>query len=152
VPDLLANWNDASAPGNEGLRQQIETALWRIAPEKTPKALVVEKSSPVVTNGVMTERLDMSIGTERNTMIEVGTVLPASRQSWTNDPRGSIRLFRVNDATGQEQFLGEFEVLGLPPTPEAVHAYVISGVADGNIFVCARDVNRNQLLDVRRVK
>ena len=133
------------------LLQQVELALWRIAPEKTPKALLVEKDSPLARTNVATGDLTMEFEGRRAKGIKTGNPLPRSMQIWTNDPRGVVRLYRTTPE-GEEILLGGYEVLGLPPKPEPVHAYILGVVAEGNIYACARDVNGNRLLDVRKVE
>ena len=154
VPDLLRVRKREMEARNLELTKQVDVALWRIAPEKTAKAVVVEQGTQMVVNGVTTEALELSLRGDRKTLIRAGTRAPISRQSWNSDPRGKVELYRVagKDAAGaKEVFLGEWEVMGLPPEPEDVHAYVVVGVAAGNVFICARDVNSNELLEVRRV-
>jgi hypothetical protein len=148
IPDILEmhkrEVNDAE------LLQQVELALWRIAPERTPKALIVEKDSPFARDNVAIADLIMEFEGRRGS-IKRGSALPRNLQIWTNDPRGVVRLYRTT-ADGEEIFLGGYEVLGLPPKPESVHAYITVVVAEGNIYACARDVNGNQLLDVKKVQ
>jgi len=148
IPDILEmhkrEVNDAE------LLQQVELALWRIAPERTPKALIVEKDSPLARDNVAIADLIMEFEGRRGS-IKRGNALPRNLQIWTNDPRGVVRLYRTT-ADGEEIFLGGYEVLGLPPKPESVHAYITVVVAEGNIYACARDVNGNQLLDVKKVQ
>ena len=64
-----------------------------------------------------------------------------------------MRLFRVAGIGEErkEKLLGEFEVQGLPPRPEEVHAYLMCVVAEGNIYLAARDVNSDALLEIRRL-
>ena len=133
------------------LLQQVELALWRIAPEKTPKAFLVEKDSPLWVDGVAAAELIMEFEGERRTMLKSGAALPRVNQIWTNDPRGVVRLYR-SSSDGREVFLGGYEVLGLPPKPEPVHAYILAVVAGGNIYACARDEKEDKLLGVQKVE
>jgi hypothetical protein len=133
------------------LLQQVELALWRIAPEKTPRALLVEKDSPLARSDIASADLIMEFEGKRVAGIKAGNLLPREIQIWTNDPRGVVRLYRTTP-DGDEVSLGAYEVLGLPPKPEPVHAYILAVVAEGNIYACARDVNGNRLLDVRKVE
>lgn len=154
VSDLVESRESAIAAANNDLKKQADIALWRIAPEKTAKAVIVEERTPIVVNGATTEAMDLALRGERRRLIKPGTAVPVSRQSWDSDPRGQIQLFRgakKGDESGAEILLGEFEVLGLPSPPENVHAYVVFGIADGNVFICARDVKTDELLEVRRV-
>jgi hypothetical protein len=48
--------------------------------------------------------------------------------------------------------MGGYEVLGLPGKSAPVHAYILAVVAGGNIYVCARDVKNEKLLDVQKVE
>lgn len=153
TPVLVDAWKTESEAGNEDLVQQLETALWRIAPEKTPKVLVVQEVSEWVQGGVTTHSIDMQIGKERRTLIPAGARIPYSMQCWTSDPRGPIRLYGRGVISSEvEKFVGEFEIVGLPEEPGEVHAYAVVGIADGNLFLCARDVNQRRLLEVRRVR
>jgi hypothetical protein len=149
IPDILEmQKREANDPE---LLQQVELAIWRIAPEKTPKALLVEKDSPLARTNVATADLIMEFEGRRAAGIKTGNPLPRLMQIWTSDPRGVVRLYRTS-SDGEEIFLGGYEVLDLPPKPEPVHAYILAVVAEGNIYACARDVNGNRLLDVRKVE
>src|SRR4051812_5134246 len=59
VPELLKALNDPAKSGTYTLKEQVETALWRIAPETISKPVVVEDSTPAVVDGIMTEPLDI---------------------------------------------------------------------------------------------
>jgi hypothetical protein len=87
----------------------------------------------------------------RREAIKTGSPLPRSLQIWTNDPRGIIRLYRTT-LDGKDILLGGYEVLGLPPKPEPVRAYILAVIADGHIYACARDVKEDKLLDIRKVE
>ena len=155
APDLLQCREDAIRLGNHDLKKQVDVALWRIAPEKTAKAIVVEQQTPIVANGVTTEGVDLVLRGERRNLIKPGTVVPVTRQTWDSDPRGRIQIYRrpVDEGRkGKEMLLGEFEILGLPPPPEKVHAYALIGIAAENLFICARDVTTDELLEIRRIE
>src|SRR5206468_5455404 len=67
VPELL------NALEDQAIKEQVEIALWRIAPERVGKPLVVEDSTPIIGNGVTTEPLDIMFKGERHTVIRPGT-------------------------------------------------------------------------------
>lgn len=151
IPDILEMHRMETGRGDKELVEQVELALWRIAPEKTPKVLVVETNSPAAKGELCVADIFMELEGERRRMIKEGAALPTQMQIWTNDPRGVVRLYRKSKE-GEEVFLGGYEVQGLPPKPETVRAYVLVVVAEGCIYTCARDVENDRLLDVRRVE
>ncbi len=152
VPDLLEMLKDQGLVGSSSITQQVETALWRIAPEKVGKPLVVEDSTPIVANGSTTEPLKVTFYGERKTLIPAGAAVPAVRQYWNSDPRPSLKLYRGAGAPEREEhFLGEFEVMDLPALAN-LNVSTLCVIANGQIILCARDNHRDLFLEIRRVK
>jgi hypothetical protein len=145
VPELLQALEDPANIGNNTLREQIETALWQIAPEKTSKTMVVEEATQMVVDNVTTEPLDLLFNGERNTLIRPGKAVPCVAACWNNEPRGLLTYYRGTHC------LGQFEVVGLPPPSTAVNAQVLCVIADQQIVLCARDYTRKVFLEVRRI-
>jgi hypothetical protein len=153
VPELLQAFDDPAKLGDETIKEQVEIALWNIAPETIAKPLVVEERTPMVANGVTTEALDLLFNGERNTLIPSGTPVPCVAACWSSEPRGLLRLYRgTNQAAAKDHFLGQFEVVGLPPPPAGVNAQVLCVIANQQICLCARDYNRKVFLEVRRAE
>ena len=152
VPEILKMLNDPGMVGPESITQQVQTALWRIAPEKVGKPLVVEAATPMVVNGVTIEALKLDFLGERKTLIPLGRSIPAAAQCWNSDPRAGLALYRGSDASdAADHFLGRFEVLGLPAADNP-NVSTLCVIADGQIVLCARDNNRDVFLEIRRVE
>jgi len=151
VPEILKMLNDTGMIGSTSITQQVATTLWRIAPEKVGKPLVVEQASPIVGNGVTTEDLKVTFHGERKTLLPAGRRVPAVAQYWSSDPRPRLTLYRGGGAPqGREHFLGQFEILDLPES-ENLNVSTLLVVADGQIFLCARDNQQDAFLEIRRV-
>ena len=69
-------FNDPGMSGTHSITQQVETALWRIAPEKVGKPLVVEDATPMIGNGVTTQALKVIHHGKRQTLIPPGRPVP----------------------------------------------------------------------------
>ena len=119
--------------------------IWRIAPEKVGKPLVVEASTPLIENGKTTEDVKMVLHRERKTLINAGTAVPAVRQYWNSDPRPHLTLYRG------EHLLGRFEVLDLPDS-KSLNLSTLCIIADGQILLSARDNRRKKFVEIRRVE
>src|SRR5437867_9641380 len=144
--------NDQGMIGSSPIKEQVETALWRIAQEQVGKPLVVENATPMIANGVTTEALKLIFYGERKTLIPAGTAVPAVRQYWNSDPRPRLTLYRGASAPeGMEHFLGHFEVMDLPSSAN-LNVSTLCVVANGQIILCARDNSRNLFLEIRRVE
>ena len=151
VPEILKMFSDRGMIGRDSITQQVETALWRIAPEKVGKPLVVEDATPMITNGVTAEALKLTFYGERKTLIPPGKSVPAVAQYWSSDPRPRLTLYRGGIASdGKEHFLGEFEALDLPASAN-LNVSTLCVVANGQIILCARDNTRDVFLEIRRV-
>jgi hypothetical protein len=154
VPEIVKMLNDPGMVGSSSIIPQVETALWRIAPEKVGKPLVVEDATPIITNAVTTEALKITFYGKREILIPSGKPVPAVAQYWSSDPRPGLELYRgASTPDGKEHFLGEFEVLGLPAAGAGdLNVSTLCIIADGQIILCARDNRRNQFLQIRRVE
>jgi hypothetical protein len=149
---MLKMLSDQGMVGSSSITQQVETALWRIAPEKVGKPLVVEQASPMIANGVTTEDLKLTFYGKWKTLIPAGKPVPAVAQYWSSDPRPRLTLYRGASALeGKEHFLGQFEVLDLPKS-ENLNVSTLCVVADGQIILCARDNHRDRFLEIRRME
>ena len=141
-----------SGVGSSSITQQVETALWRIAPEKVGKPLVVEDATPMIGKGVTTQALKVVYYGKRKTIIPPGRPVPALAQYWNSDPRPRLTLYR--GAGGSEEtdhFLGHFEVLVLPAS-DSLNVSTLFVLADGQLVLCARDNRRDVFLEIRRVE
>jgi hypothetical protein len=154
VPEISKMLNDPGMVGTSSITQQVQTTLWRIAPEKVGKPLVVEEATPLIRDGKTTEALKMTFYRERKTLIPSGKPVPTLAQYWNSDPRPSLKLYRGPDAPdGKDHFLGEFQVMGLPEAASAnLNVSTLCVVADGQIILCARDNHNDQFLEIRRVE
>ena len=151
VPEILKMFSDQGMLGSSSIIQQVETTLWRIAPEKVGKPLVVEEATPMISNGVTTAALKLTLFGERKTLIPPGKAVPAVAQYWNSDPRPRLTLYRgASGSDVEDHFLGQFEVLDLPES-ENLNVSTLCVVADGQIILCARDNHRDLFLEIRRV-
>jgi hypothetical protein len=152
VPEILKLLNDTAMSGSMSITQQVEVTLWRIAPEKIGYPLLVEATTPMVTNGISAQALKVLYYGKRRTLIPPGKSLPLTYQHWNSDPRPRITLYRgthgVND---NDHFLGHFEVLGLQPSPN-LNVSTLCIVVDGQIIITARDNTGEKFLKIRRVE
>jgi hypothetical protein len=152
VPEILKMINDPGMVGGSSITQQVETALWRIAPEKVGKPLLVEDTTPMIVNGVTAEALKVTFHGERKTLIPAGRPVPAVAQYWNSDPRPKLTLYRGASASADsDHFHGHFEVLGLPASDNP-NVSTLCVVANGQITLCARDNHRDMFLEIRRVE
>jgi len=151
VPDLLAMLNDRGLVGSSSITQQVERALWQIAPEKVGKPLLVEDRTPIIANGITAEDLKVTFSGERKTLIPGGKSVPAVAQYWSSDPRPLLTLYRSALRVGAEDhFLGEFEVMDVQSSAN-VNVSTLCVIADGQLVLCARDNTRELFLQIRRV-
>lgn len=154
LPEILGLLEDKSVVGGSPIREQVETTLWRIAPERIGNPFVVEEATPLVADGVTTQALKVTFYDKRQTLIPAGERTPTVAQYWSSDPRPSLTLYRGESATsGGEYCLGKFEVLDLPAKEQQddLNVSTLCVIADGRIFLCARDNRRNQFLGIRRL-
>lgn len=150
VPALLEALNDPAMPGQSGMKEQVETALMRIAPEKVGNPVVVEESTPMIAGQTLVEGLDVIYQGERRTMFRPGQAVPSVLQFWDSVPRFPLSLYR-QPAAGKEQFLGRFQVTGIPSPPAEVNVAVLLIAAENRVLLSARDNNQNKFLDVIRI-
>jgi HEAT repeats len=151
IPEILKMLDDPGMVGSDSITHQVQTALWRIAPEKVGKPLVVEEATPMITNGVTAQALKVIINGKRRSVIPLGRAVPAVAQFWNSDPRPRLTLYRGPSASEDaDRFLGDFEVLDLPAS-DNLNVSTLFVVADGRIVLCARDNHRDVFLEIRRV-
>ena len=128
--------------GSSSITQQVETALWRIAPEKVGYPLVVEDETPMVRGQVTTEALKITLHGMTKTLIAANRQLPVVAQYWSSDPRPKLMIYRGHtNSEENDTLLGEFEVLDIPPF-ENVNISTLCVIAEGGIYLCARDNTR----------
>jgi hypothetical protein len=151
VPEILKMLDDPGMVGSDSITQQVQTTLWRIAPEKVGKPLVVEDATPMIADGVTTQSLKHIFNGKR-TLIPPGRLVPAIAQYWNSNPGRRLTLYRGGSASEDtDHFLGQFEVLDLPESEDA-NVQTLCVVANGQIILCARDNQRNKFLTIRRVE
>jgi hypothetical protein len=152
VPEIIKMLNDPGMSGSSSITQQVAIALWRIAPEKIGKPLVVEPSTPMITGSVTTEALKFVFNGKRQTLIPAGRSVPAVGQYWNSDPRPQLTLYRGDSTSdANDHPLGNFEVLDVPSSKD-VNISTLCVIAGGQIILCARDNTREKFLEIRRVK
>jgi len=152
VPKILKMLDDPGMVGSDSITQQVQTALWQIAPEKVGKPLVVEDATPMIADGVTTQALKLMFLGKRQTLIPPGRPVPAVAQYWNSDPRPRLTLYRGSSASEDtDHFLGHFEVLDLPAS-DNLNVSTLCVVANGQIILCARDNHRDVFLEIRRVE
>jgi hypothetical protein len=151
VPEILKMLDDPGMVGTDSITQQVQTALWRIAPEKVGKPLVVEEATPMITNGVTAQALKLIFYGKRQTLIPLGRAVPAVAQYWNSDPRPRLTLYRgPSGSEDTDHFLGHFEVLDLPAS-DNLNISTLCVVAEGRIILCVRDNHRDMFLTIRRL-
>jgi hypothetical protein len=151
VPEILKMMDDSGMVGTSPIKGQVETTLWRIAPEKVGKPLVVADATPMITNGMTSQALKVVYRGKRQTLIAPGRQLPTLSQYWNSDPRPGLTLYRgAADSEAADHYLGHFEVLDLPP-PDNINISTLCIIADGQIILNARDNNASAFLEIRRV-
>lgn len=142
IPELL----DALQDQDPAVKEDVENALWNLAPEKVAKPLVVEDATPMVTDGVTTEALSHEAYGEVWTIIPKGKAVRYARYNSTITP---VCLYRGQTSTTNDHFLGCFEVTGIP-TNSSAEIEIVFIVDQRQILLCARDYNRKQFVELRR--
>lgn len=151
VPEILQMANDPLL-GTGRITQAVQTALWRIAPERIGKPLVVEAATPMIRNGVTSEAVKFLYYGKRQALVPEGMPVPGLRQFWNSDPRPRLTIYRGSrESEEKDHFLGHFEVVGVPDEP-SVNVSTLCVIADGKIFLCARNNRGDQFLEIRRVE
>lgn len=142
IPELLEMLHDQDPE----IREQVENALWSLAPEKVAKPIVVEDATPMVANGVTTEAFS------RKAYGELWTIIPQGKPGRCVVYQSVITplyLYRgVTRTSTNDHFLGRFEVANIPTNSSVEVAYIID---HQQILLCARDYNRKQFVELRRV-
>jgi len=143
VPDLLEALDDQS------IKEQVEIALWRIAPENVGKPLVVCESTLIVANGRTTAAVVTVFKGERHTWIRPGTTVPCAFQFFSSEPH-RLKLYRSTTETN-DHFLGEFEVPAVPPPPATANVSLLCTITEQQILLSARDNRKDAFVAVNRV-
>jgi hypothetical protein len=152
VPEIQKLLGDQGKVGASPIREQVEIALWRIAPEKVGWPVVVEEATPMITNGLTSQAIKMLLLGELKTLIPPAKPLPTVAQYWNSDPRPRLTLYRGDPASrDKDHLLGHFEVLDLPAAPD-LNISTLCIVADGRIYLSARDNQQDRFLQIRRVE
>jgi len=158
LPALLEALDDPGRLGDDTLKNQVEIALWDIAPEKVAKPLVVEEATPMVAKGVTTSGLARIFGDQLYTLIPPGRAVPcAVYQGWGSDSDSQMQivlsLYRgTNQTIASNHFLGQYEVMGIAPPPAKTHVQVAYVITREQILLCAHDDTRKMFLELRRVE
>lgn len=151
APEILRMIDDPGMVGTSSMTQQVATTLWRIAPELVGLPLVVEEATPMIVDGVTVEAVKAVFLGTRKILIPPGRSVPTLAQYWNSDPRPKLSLYRgATESDRTDHFLGDFEVMELPDSP-SLNISTLCVVADGKIFLCARDNHREIFLPIRRV-
>jgi hypothetical protein len=146
IPELLEVWQDPALNKQPDVKEQVENALWSLAPERIAKPMIVEDATPMVANGVTTEALSHEAYGEVWTMIPKGKAGRCVRYNSTITP---VRLYRGLTSTTNDHFLGSFEAI---PTNSATEIEIVFIVDQQRILLCARDYGRKQFVELRRVE
>jgi hypothetical protein len=151
VPVLLAALNDPTTDNYKGLKEQFETVLWRIAPDKVGKPLVIEETTPLIAGGVTAELVEMVYNGQRRTLIQTNRAVPCLSEFAYGAPRGTISFYRRAPGTpGDGHFLGSFEVVGIPAAPTNVNISLLCIIVDQRIVLNARENSTRQFMQIRR--
>lgn len=152
VPEIVKMLNDPGIAGGVSITQEVESALWLIAPEKAGKPLAIEQATPMITNGVTSQAVKAMFMGKRQTLISSGRHIPAISQYWNSDPRPWLTLYRGSDGSeNADVLLGNFEVLNLPAS-DNLNISTLCIIADGQILLSARDNHDDKFLEIRRVE
>lgn len=154
VPEILKMVDDpgtlsGGTAGSISITQQVQTALWRLAPEKVGRPILVEANTPAVNGNKVVQPVMAAFMGERKVLIPAGKNAPAHAQYWDSDPRRGLDLYRRTES-GQDHFLGHFEVLNIPDSTENVNVSTVCILADGKIFLNARDNHGYRFLEIRK--
>jgi hypothetical protein len=153
VPMLLDELGDAAMNARSPIKGQVETTLWRIAPEKVGRPLVIAEDAAMTNGGLTAGTVDFQFNGLRRTVLPGDKSIPCVRQFWDSMPRGILTVYRVDNAKQPaETSLGGFEIMGVPPPPTNVNISVLCVIADGKIFLCARDNLSETFLEIRKVR
>ena len=152
MPGLLSIYT--KPVNNINIKHQVEEAVWKIAPERIPKAHLLEEIAPIA-DRKMTESVQIEIGGRRRMLIPIGTLVvkEGGRRvgMWEFDARRKFRIYRTASG-GKERFLGEFTVTELPPGSEPVYAEGLCKIAQGKIFLTVLESRQRVPLEVAAVE
>lgn len=147
---LLGALQDTAKVGNIPITNAVETALWRIAPEKVGKPLMIAEDSSM-SNGARTHcSIEFQFQGQRKTIIPAGQLIPCVGDFWNNEPQGKISVYQRDSTNNQETSLGEFEIQDMPATNPNVSLVCV--VVEGKTFLCARDNLAEKFLEIRKVR
>lgn len=148
IPELLEAWQQDQ---DQSVKEEVAGVLWSLVPEKIAKPLVVEDPTPMVANGVTTEALSRT-GLDRSEA-KLWTLIPQGRRVRCVTYQSVITplyLYRgLTLNTTNDHFLGGFEVVGIPTNSGVEVVYIIDRQ---QILLCARDHERKQFVELRRVE
>ena len=155
IPDLFELLRDPALNQDGSLKYEVQNILWNLAPEKVAKPLVVEEPTPMVVEGATTEALSQR-GWGYGPDDKLFTLIPQGKrvccrtyQAVGDNP---IYLYRgVTLKRAADHFLGHFEVVSPPPATNR-NVEMIYIVDERRILLCARDYDRGEFLELRRVE
>jgi hypothetical protein len=155
IPDLLEALRDPAILQDKPLKNEIENILWNLVPETVAKPLVIEEPTPMVVGGVTTEALSQrawGFGPDEKlfTLIPQGTrVRYCTYQAVGGNPLYLYRGLTLKGA--KDHFLGHFEAVPLTPATN-LNVEIVYIIDEHRILLCARDDNRGEFLELRRVE
>lgn len=147
IPELM----EARQDQDQGVKEEADELLWSLVPEKIAKPLVIEEPTPMVAAGITTEALWRASDGELWTLVPQGKpVRYATYQSVGDQP---LYLYRgVTHTTAKDHFLGHFEAVPWLAPRTNINIEVVYIVDDERILLCARDNERKQFVELRRVE
>jgi hypothetical protein len=150
IPDIEKMADDPGMVGTTSITQQVQTALWRLAPEKAGKALVIETNTSAIVGNKTVAAIKAEFMGERKVLIPAGKNVPTQMQYWDSNPGPKLTLYRTTD-DGEDHLLGHFQVMDVPKS-ENVNVSTLCIVADGKILLNARDNRTERFLNIRRIE
>jgi hypothetical protein len=152
IPELM----EARSDQDQGVRDEVDDLLWGLVPEKVAKPLVVEESTPMVAGGITTEALSQrgwGYGPDEKlfTLIPQGKAVRCAMYQGVGDQ--PLYLYRGRTQTpAKDHFLGHFEAVPSPAPATNINIEVAYIVDNERIVLCARDHERKQFVELRRVE
>lgn len=152
IPELL----EARSDQDQGVRDNVDDLLWRLVPEKVAKPLVVEESTPMVVGGMTSEALSQrgwGYGPDEKLFTLIPRGKPVRNAVYQSEGDQPLYLYRgVTQTTAKDHFLGHFEAVPWPTPPTNINIEVAYIVDNERILLCARDHERKQFVELRRVE
>ena len=145
LPELIELLDDPPQPNGDSIRYIVEKALWWVAPEYLPNALVAGGAELLVKDGITIQNIVIEQEGVRHTIVPTGTAVPCKGLLWSFAPRKPFRVYARDFVNVIEHLIGEFQ---LDPTILSGKPQLFCAVTEEQIYLCARE--SSQALSLRR--